>query len=346
MQTINDNNEFTTRNLVYNGLSLAELPGNDKVFEDIKYMVEDIKECENLESFEDDYSGPVLFMDDAAITILETALFNDGNKLIAHRKPLKRNDQFMPDNNINEDKSKTWELGDKVIDSDISVVDYSSLNEYDGVKLWGHYAVDAEGIVPPDSLLLIKDGILKGKYNDRTPTEYENMSNGHKRSGLGNTISNRTMAPATLKIEAKNTLSNEELKSKLLEYAKEEGYDYGIIIRPATINSSNAVFEYYKVDAETGSETRLNNVTFKSISDREFKRIAGVSDKLIVKNKLFNRASQGLANFQSMMPYSSSGVPVTYIAPSALLIERVDVKTNKMRIPAVKPVVKSPLTIH
>ncbi len=340
LSVINSKDENLQRNLSYNKLSSIDLPENQIIFNDIEYMVNDIKECQELKPYDDDYSGPVLFSGDVAVDVIESALFSNGIKLLASRKPLKRNDQYTLDLNYQK-KNKTWEIGEIVIDKDISVTDYSTITEYQNERLWGTYKVDAEGVIPADSLLLIKNGILKTKYNDRTPADDVDHSNGHKRFAVRSQGVYSSLAPGILKVSSSNTMTIDELKTKLIETARDDGYEYAIFIKSATVNSSNPPAQIYKIDVETGKENRLRDASFNSINDREFKNIGGFSDQIIVKNKTFGVNRMATPDF-FIMPSIGGGVPVTYITPSAILINRVDISTKNMNMPIKKPIVESP----
>lgn len=333
---VTDEDEFIFNQLIYNDLSVSNYPENKQIFEDIEYMVNDLKHSSEYEIYDGYYSGPVLFYNDAASEVLESALFGNGNKLVANRKPLKRNDQYMPEYDFESQKRKEWKIGKKVIDPNITLIDYSSLTTYNEAELWGNYKVDAEGVVPADSLVLIEEGVLKNKYNDRTPAPDASKSTGHKRYSLGERNVQQTMAPGVLKLLVKNALSEEDLKNKLLKKAKEDGYEYAVIVKNAPVSASDAPKEFFKVDIETGEETRLRKVSYDEINHREFRNTGGFSDEYRVKNSIF-----GYGGFN--MQYTGGGVPVSYIMPSAVLIDRVDIISDEMRIPIVAPIVSPPI---
>lgn len=340
LNVINEKDENFSRNLIYKSTSSINLPENKNIFNDIEYMIKDIKEEQALERFEDDYSGPVLFAGESVASVVESALFTNGKKIIASRKPLKRNDQYAPDYNY-ETKKRNWKIGKMVIDKNINVTDYSSLSNFKDKQLWGNYKVDAEGVIPADSLVLIKNGILMNKYNDRTPADDVEKSNGHKRHAIGLMGVSKTIAPGVLKISStNNTMTYEDLKKKLITLAIEDGYEYGILIKPAPVSANNAPNQIYKVDVETGKEIRLRGASYNSINDREFKNIGGSSNELIAINKTFGGNGVSIPNL-SFTP--QSGVPVTYIVPSAILINRVDISSSDINFPVKKPIIDSPL---
>ncbi len=338
---ISDENINVMGNLSYNAMQVDQLPSLEMVEKDISYMVNDIMSADEHEKYDDYYSGPVLLLDDVVVDVLESLLFADGHKLIAHRTPLKRTDQFLPDYSIGSNNQNNWEIGKKILDDDITVIDYSKLPIYSDSALWGSFPVDAEGVVPPDSMVMVENGILRNKYNGRTPADDVDGSNGHNRHSVSGYGISQNVAPGILKITATSTISHSDLKARLIQLAREEGYKYGILIRPAPVRADNAPYEFYKIDVESGKETRLVNVAFESVNDREFMRVAGFSDQVYVKNKLFSPESMNHDNgYMSMV---QSGVPVTYMVPSGILLERVDIVNQDQPMQFVQPVVKSPL---
>lgn len=338
---IGDDGERFNRILNYGNISVDELPSNDIVFEDIAYLIKDIGAAQKLDKFDDEYSGPVLFTDDVAIQVLESALFSGNKKIIGSRKPLKRNDQYTSDYNF-EKKKKDWKIGEKVIDPSLSVTDYSSMSTYRDKKLWGSYKVDGEGVVPLDSLVLIEQGILKTRYNSRTPSDDVGSSNGHYRHSIRMGGVSKTIAPGVMHIKSTETKTIKELRLKLLELAKDDGYEYGIIARPAPLNTRNKITEYYKVDVESGKETRLRGVSYNTIKDREFKKIAGIADDFIAVNKMFDASSAALPSLSSIAQIAG-GVPVSVIGPAGVLLKRVDLSASGTSYKSKKPIVPSPM---
>ena len=103
------------------------------------------------------------------------------------------------------------------------------MKAYQGTELTGNFEVDAEGIVPPAELLLVKNGILVNQLNGRTPTKDVPNSNGHMRGSL---YGGKMIAPGILDMEVtEGALTNAELKQKLIQLAKEDNLEYAYILR-------------------------------------------------------------------------------------------------------------------
>lgn len=340
--TIDTSNVLESRRLEYVDLSYTNLPDDSVIYRDIEYMISDIEEVKNAESFEDDYSGPVLFQGKIVANLFESALFKSGKKLIAFRKPLKRTDSYTSDDNLYS-TGKDWNINDVVIDKNLTVIDLSSKQGISHENIWGHYKVDAEGVVPVDSLVLIKNGVLINKYNGRTPSSDVKSSNGHNRHSISAQGIFKTNAPGVLKVIPDKSYTFNDLKERLILEAMEENYDYAILIESADVNSINKPNQYYKIDLKTGIKTRIKDVMYRSVADRQFKKIGGTTNEMIVVNKTFSYNSGYMPHLPAAMDNSNSGVPITIISPSALLINRVDLRTHKFKRPEKKPIIESPL---
>lgn len=113
-----------------------------------------LKECPTVEEY---YSGPVLFEDYAVADIFSRNLLQPGN-LLALRT-------LMPSRGMLDDQ-----LGRKIIDSRLTIKNYTNMQEYNGIPLAGHYEIDCDGVVPEKELTLVDKGIFKRQLNGRIPT--------------------------------------------------------------------------------------------------------------------------------------------------------------------------------
>lgn len=342
LNTITKDNETVTRSLVYNTLDVSKLPENKDVISDIRKVVDDIDSLSAREKFEDEYTGPVLYVGDAVVNVLAPKLFPSNNNLIAKRKPLKPKEEtgtYYDDRNT----PNKWKIGKKVLDESITVTDYTSMKTFNGTELWGNYSVDAEGVVPPDSLTLIKNGVLVNKLNGRTPAQDVDSTNGHMRTSIGYSGAQKSIGPGIVKISSSGTNTHEELKQKLIEMAKEEGYDYGIMVKSMGVTATEAPLKVYKVLAETGEEIPLHAVSVGSPDDKSLKNIAGVSDSLMVKNMLYSFGYSTAINSDGISNRGMGGMPTSFIVPSAILLEDIDVSPKRIRYSNMTPLIESPL---
>lgn len=98
------------------------------------------------EIFPEDYSGPVLFENEAVRQIFSDNLLGNNGGLCTYRMPL----GIKETTTSFEDR-----IGKKILDSRLTVVNYSSTAEYMNVPLLGNYVVDAEGVIPEKEMLLV-----------------------------------------------------------------------------------------------------------------------------------------------------------------------------------------------
>jgi hypothetical protein len=278
----------------------------------------------------EDYSGPVLFEQEAAAEMMAEVL-TDAIRL--QRKPV------APPGS---DQSGTilesvWasRVGSKVVPDWLTIYDDPRQEQFHGTPLAGHYQVDDEG-VPGESTTLVENGVLKGFLLSREPVRTFNGSNGHGRLPGG--FGSQAAVIGNLFVEPKQTVPEAQMKPKLLEKVKSAGLKYGILIRrmdfPSTANytelqtfarelqkngysrSLNPVLLAYRVYPD-GREELIRALRFKDFSARDLRDIDLASDKPFVLNYFNNGSSLNLADWGSDATTSS------VICPS-LLFDSVD----------------------
>jgi hypothetical protein len=178
--------------------------------------------------------------------------------------------------------------------------------------LIGDFAVDAEGVVPDDSLILVEDGFLKSLLNNRTPSHTITKSNGYNRFAVGAGSFSRGLAPGIVTITSPNTQPADSLKATLLSLAKEEGMKYAILAKPAKgIKATIKPVNFYKVDLASGEETLIRSVMNVEFPENPLRKMIGIGNEQVVQN-MMDGGSYGQGN---------TGFPVSIIAPDAVLIE-------------------------
>ncbi|MCK5845625.1 MAG: hypothetical protein KAG97_13010, partial [Victivallales bacterium] len=179
-------------------------------------------------------------------------------------------------------------------------------------------------------------------------------SNGHQRPviGSGYWTSGKT-GPGIVSIESSAGKSDSELRKELLKRAKEEGLDYGIIVRklkpPVTgaqyydpmvrmtssfgssgVGSLTQPVLVYKIYVEDRREELVRSAKLGAVSLSTLRHIATTSKKRFYYNTLSS------ANYRS-------GIPATFIVPEKILLEELEVKREKRDYTPKLPVVGSPL---
>jgi TldD protein len=127
---------------------------------------------------------------------------------------------------INEGQTFTKKVGEQILPSFISIVDDPTRKKLNGQDLLGYYQFDDEG-VPAQNVPLVVNGVLKNFEMSRQPLVGFPHSNGHGRRQLGYTPVSRQ---GNLIVESSKTMTNAQLRAKLIELAKEQGKQFGLLI--------------------------------------------------------------------------------------------------------------------
>src|SRR5207249_273294 len=211
----------------------------------------------------------------------------------------------------------------------LSVVDNPTLSVYGQEPLFGGYKVDDDGVLAHETRL-VEGGILKTLLTARTPVEGVTHSTGNGRRG--------GPIPSNLIVEAREGLSETELKSRLVEMMKRSNLDYGIVVRKigggtgagmeeqalamfsgmtGQPGAGKAVLLAYKVYPD-GREEMIRGAHLSGLTAESFKGIVAASKSAIV----FSSPHTPQFNFSSSFFLSfgaAQSLPmVSYIVPSLL----------------------------
>jgi TldD protein len=176
-----------------------------------RQIAEDVRRVRNAAIIED-YNGPVLFEGEAAAQLVYELL---GATLSG-----------TPGGGSG-DSPWLQRLGKRVLPAQFDVFDDPTLEQYRGTKLWGGYAFDDDGVAAA-RVPLIERGRLRDLLMSRTPNEHRTKSNGHGRTAMGGWSQ---AAVANLLVEARGGLSRQALRNRLLSAVKEEGGEFGLLVR-------------------------------------------------------------------------------------------------------------------
>lgn len=332
-ETLSDEGEKLELYKTYHLKTEADLPPLDQVLKETRELAATLLEMKKAPAFNDVYNGPVLFEGPAAAEVVRKTMFYAQQENLFAKRERRANPQ-MPDRSANK-ISTELRIDTRISPENMTVKAVPKKTEFNGVQLLGAYPVDMEGTVPSDELVMVENGVLKNLLCGRTPTLKMKESNGHLRvpSVSGATI----IAPGVVEVDYKNGVSKEELKTQLMERAKADGLSYAIIVREMTSNLSE-LRQIFKVDVNTGEETRIRSVTFNSLVLNDLRKIVGASNQKQVLN------TTGGEDTNHRIDYLS-GCPATFITPDAFLFK--DLEISKSTKPAQNklPVVKNPLEI-
>jgi predicted Zn-dependent protease len=117
-------------------------------------------------------------------------------------------------------------VGAPILPSFLSIVDDTTMKKLGSEDLLGYYQFDDEG-VPAQRVTLVDHGVLKGFEMSRSPLVGFPTSNGHGRRQLGATPVSRQ---GNLIVESSKTMTNAQLRAKLIELIKAQGKPFGLLI--------------------------------------------------------------------------------------------------------------------
>jgi predicted Zn-dependent protease len=303
--------------------NFEELPSSSELKSFVNNFSSRLNSLKGASEIEEYYLGPVLFMNEAAATILSDNLISPSG-IFAYRKPVQVMASTGRVENISarrDIKPLEERLNKKVIDSRITVTNRTDLKSYKGIPLLGHYSIDAQGVAPIEEFNLIDKGILKNLLSTRVPTKTSKSSTGSLRYGVRPRSVSLDMAPGTLVISATGGATSAELKKELIKAAKEEGLEYAYIVRKIANQSDQYI---YRVSVKNGEERLVYGAEITPVQLTKLKRVLGVCRE----QKVYNYLYQGT-------------IPTSVIYPDGILIE--DIEINKKTISVVK---ESPLIVQ
>ena len=346
--------EPLSNHLVYYGIVPEDLPDSDSIIRSVKSMTEELLALRTAAVFDESYFGPVMLEDQAVAEFFTQRLFGGNNGLIAYRKPVISRSGGVVYGSSDEETLDD-RIDRRILSSDFTVKAIPGLERFMGQRLIGCCHVDAEGVQPPEEIVLVENGILKTLLNNRTPTPKVRESNGHQRPviGSGGWTSN-ALGPGVISISTSNGTSAVELKKELLKRARDEGLEYGILIRKLKPTFTGAQYSdpmvqmtmsfggrdgatltepvlVYRVYVEDGREELVRSVKLGGVSLSTLRHLVGASEKQFVYNNLVT------SNY-------SSGIPASLIVPYSLILEELEVKNEKRDYTPKLPVVSSPLS--
>jgi hypothetical protein len=290
--------------LPYSAVSQDKLPTKNEIETAVHALCKKIQRTDELK-MEEDYTGPVLFMNKAVAELFSEALFGYREKLIA-------SDAIPNPKSNRREMGLDAKIGKLIMSDRISVKAKTPLKQFNNIDALGSYNLDDEGMEPAADLVLVEKGVLKALLNDRSIISKGQEANGHANG------------PGVIEVVISQTAPLDMLKKKLLEIATEGGLEFAVIVKE-NLRSQGTSFEVIRVDVNTGKEEIMSSAV-----------VAAISLKNIKKDVI---AAPGLAlfNLQSLQQALSS-----YIVPTAVLLQDIEVKKWEMPREEVEHFVPSP----
>ena len=259
------------------------------------------------------YSGPVLFSGEASGVFF--------HEVLGHR--LEKDDsEFKP------------MIGKNVLPSDMNVTCDPTINNINGIPVWGNYLYDDDGC-KGKRVECIKDGIMKNLLHAAPQKEGDAPSNGHGRAAFGEKPIPRQ---SNLIVETNHPYTEQQLREMFVQDLKQNNKEYGYYIRTVsngwttTSNNTNRVssfnvvpIETYRVYADGRPDSLVRGVSFIGTPLSAFSNIKAAGGKM----KIFN----GRCGAQSGWIPVSSTSPMLYVSQ----METQCIKENKGKQPPFLP---------
>lgn len=291
--------------LTYDVLPGDLLPSLEEAKKMVSQLITEMKLNDSAKTFEDSYYGPVMFTGKMVPQLFHNYLISQ----LTASTTIENENSFYNGGYNRRNARLDDRMGRSVISKELNVSLHPGLEEWEGIPLSGAYNIDDEGVMSPDTLVLIENGTLRNLMTNRTLVKKGQIANG---TGSG---------PGVVHISASETSEYDQLKQKLIELAKKNDQEYAIIIKDAfSFNGWNNL-DVYKLNIKTGQEELFIDANISDFSLNNLKRIAGISSKKTV-NKIFQSS---------------------YISPDALLLEDVGLSSGYQPMKMKEPLVESPL---
>jgi TldD protein len=127
---------------------------------------------------------------------------------------------------VTEGQTFSKKVGEQILPDFLSITDDTTMKKLGGQDLLGYYQFDDEG-VPAQRVTLVDHGVLKNFEMSRSPLVGFPHSNGHGRRQLGATPVSRQ---GNLIVQSSKTMTNAQLRAKLIELIKAQGKPFGLLI--------------------------------------------------------------------------------------------------------------------
>lgn len=339
------------------GHTAKDLP-SDKLLEgEVKKLSKTIADLQKAPVIER-YSGPVLFEGEGAVGVLRFAL-------APHLGGTPVPEGLNPQEVKLFGGALTDKVGLRVLSPNLSIVDDPTAREGAGTALIGGYKVDDEG-VPARRVEVIKDGTLKTLLLSRTPSQKDQLSNGHaRRTAEGGAFHG---SATNVFVTGKGGVPRAALRAKLIAAARAEGLKYGLVIRQLDDAAITAAPEFSRRELvqlikttdillpppatlayrvyPNGKEELVRGAQLTEVPIRAWKDVIGVSREVTTYNFLAATESQLQLRLtggtdDGFVP--SGGIESSVVTPD-LLLKEIDIQSQSVgERPAPvlpKPVVK------
>ena len=307
----------------FDWLDAKAAPDDKTVFDQIQVLIHETEALDKA-PLVDPYAGPALLTGRAAAVYF--------HEVFGHRA------EGFRQKDINEGQTFTSKIGEQIFPDFISIKDDPTEASLGGQMLLGYYPYDDEG-VPAQNVQLVDHGILKTFLMSRSPLINIPHSNGHGRRQLGYVPVARQ---GNLIVSSTNTMTDDQLRQKLVELIKQQGKPFGLLIDDIaggftfTGRGNPQAFQVqplvvYKVFADGRPDELVRGVDIVGTPLVSLTKIVATGDTPDI--------------FNGYCGAESGSVPVSAVAP-AMLISEMEVQkkqTSTDRPPLLPPPAHDPL---
>ena len=255
-------------NLVLPYEHVGELPADSVLEIRVKQFADGCMALRNAPAMPEYYKGPVLYTHEAALDCIYNNFISDNNLVAAA--------------STEEDASSLGQkIGKQVIDPRFSLVNRTDLYRFNNQPVFGHYAVDADGIAPAKTMTIVDRGVLKMMLNRAVPAEYGPVSTGSAR--LSNDVGTDRVVTGfgTLCIQAEGCTPDANMLKTLLKTAKKQRLPYAYIV---DLPQGQVEDRVYQVDVKTGKVQLMKSNATDRPSLEQMQHVVAVSDNQAVYN--------------------------------------------------------------
>jgi TldD protein len=287
----------------YFGFKPEDLPSDETILSDARQMLKTL-EAVRKAPIVDPFTGPAILSGGASGVFFHEIF---GHRIEGHRQK-----------NVNEGQTFKKKINERILPEFMSVVFDPLKKDLNGDALMGSYTFDDEGI-KARKVTVVEDGVFKGFLMSRSPIEGFDRSNGHGRAAPGK----RPVArQSNLIVEAKQSVSEDQLRTMLIEECKKQNKPYGLRFQQVeggftltgrTIPNSFNVLPIlvYRVYADGRQDELVRGVDLIGTPLATFERIIAASNKV--------------ETFNGVCGAESGWVPVSASSPS-LLVREIEVQ--------------------
>ncbi len=285
----------------YYAFSPSDLPGDDKIMEDVKQMVNKLRELKDA-AIAQPYTGPAILSPEAAGVFFHEIF---GHRIEGHR--------LKSETDSHTFKNK---LGEKVLPEYIDIIFDPEMVTFMGKDLFGTYVYDDEG-VKARRVKVVSNGILSDFLMSRTPVKKNMHSNGHGRAQAGNHPVSRQ---SNLIVETSNPLSDKELRKLLIRECKKQKKEYGYLFKEVV--GGFTLTNVYTPNVFNIIPTEVYRIFVDGREDELVRGVELIGTPLLMFSEIIATGdTPGV--FTGFCGAESGNIPVTAISPS-LFVKKIE----------------------